>query len=390
MHARSTSLTLVTILGFVLAACANGAETVEGRSEPIPPALVDPNNPEGGTTIGPDGAPEPSAPHALGTVVLGEAHASTDGVSSPIVSVSFVPDAKILKECPRKIGSCEVTQIPKCTTGAANGCPTGETCVFDDACQPKCLKACTRSCGAGEECYFGATGSDMQCRKVTSFDAGAIAFGGLTTSLTLFPPYSVRPTGNGAPFMPGSEIRVMATGAKEAGFEGFDEKFTATTLLEATPPLRKLTRAAVFGSGALTIAWAKGSSSVVVTATGAGGTATCRADDAAGKLELPREVISAAMGDPPTGSLALSVTRERVELRKGKKTIGSLPGQVVQPTGWLQLTTRSTETHSLQPCPSGTTECSENCVNVQSDTKHCGTCGNACNPGFSCSSGTCR
>lgn len=388
MRTSITAASLFSVLALGLAACANGADSGGFSNDSENPSANDP-----GST---PGASDPAAPpHALGTIVLGESHSSADGVSSPVVSVSFVPDAKLAKSCTRKVGACEVTQIPKCTTGAIAGCGTGETCAFDDSCQPKCVKTCTKACGSGEECFFSTSGPDgtgMDCRKVTTFDAGAIAFGGTTESLTLFPPYSVRPDGNGAPFLPGSEVRVIATGAKEAGFEKFDEKFTTTSLLETTPPLRKLTRAAVFGSGSIPIAWAKGEDTIVVTVTGAGGTATCKADDKAGKFDLPREVVTAAIGDGTTTTSALSfaVTRERVETRKEKKTIGSLPGQTVQPVGWLQLTTRSTESYSVQSCASGTSECGETCVNLQSDSKNCGACGKACTAGYYCSAGTCR
>jgi hypothetical protein len=387
MQTRSTFIALFSVLGIALAACANGAEGEGFGNDSQNPAGGNPNDPGGSN-------PEAQVPHALGSVVLGETHSSVDGLSSPVVSVSFIPDAKLAKACTRKVGTCEVTQVPKCTTGAVAGCGAGETCAFDDSCQPKCVKACTKACGSGEECFFGTGSSEsgMECRKVTSFDAGAIAFDGTTDSLTMFPPYAVRPDGSGAPFLPGSEVRVIATGAKEAGFEKFDEKFKTTSLLETTPPLRKLNRAAVFGSGSIPISWAKGEDSVIVTVSGAGGVATCAADDKSGKFDLPREVVNAAIGDgtTATGALSISVTRERVEMRKDKKTVGSLPGQTVQPVGWLKLSTRSTETYSLQACTSGTSECGETCVNLQSDSKNCGACGKACNAGYYCSAGVCR
>ncbi|MBL8679166.1 MAG: hypothetical protein JNK05_08380 [Myxococcales bacterium] len=40
-------------------------------------------------------------------------------------------------------------------------------------------------------------------------------------------------------------------------------------------------------------------------------------------------------------------------------------------------------------CPAGTTACGGACVNLASDTLHCGACGSACPAGQRCASGVC-
>src|SRR5688572_1015907 len=215
-------------LGFLAltAACATSV-----RTDPSAPG-GGPNgengNGEEGTTI-PGASDGDDTPHAVGTITLGEGRSSGTGDSNPVISATFLPDAKLKKLCTKKVGACEMTQIPKCTTGATTtGCATGETCTFDDNCTAKCVKACTKVCGAGEECTFSSSAAPadqgMACRKRDRFDAGAIAFAGTTQAITLFPPYAVTPEGNGAPFLARSEIRVQAAGAAAAGFEKFDEK----------------------------------------------------------------------------------------------------------------------------------------------------------------------
>jgi hypothetical protein len=232
----------------------------------------------------------------------------------------------------------------------------------------------------------------MDCRKTTRFDAGAIAFAGTTEAISLFPPYTTRPTGNGAPFLPGSELRVIATGAKEAGYEKFDEKFHATTFIETNPSLRKLSKSVVFGGGTIPLGWEPGADVVVISLSGPGGVATCKVDDKAGKYEVTRNVVDAAMGESTTtaGTLSLVVARERKEVRKDKKTVGSLPGEKVQPVGWLELVTTSGETASFASCGAGTTICGEQCVNTTSDSKNCGQCGKVCAAGLFCSASVCR
>ncbi|MBX3207712.1 MAG: hypothetical protein KF764_21865 [Labilithrix sp.] len=284
-------------------------------------------------------------------------------------------------------------------TGSMQGCGAGEVCTFDDECTAKCVQTCTKACGAGEACFFSKkvvgtpTDDDMACKKRDRFDAGAIAFDGTTQAITLFPPYSITPSGNGAPFMARSEIRVQATGGASAGFEKFDDKFTTTTFLETNPPLRDISRSTVFGSGAVTIEWMPGEDSVYVSASGPGGSAKCPADDKSGSFDLPRAVIREVTDTEgsTSGSLSIAVTRERREVKKGKKTFGELSGgQVVQPEGWVELITRSTESHSYASCGTGAALCNEQCVNLQSDARNCGSCGNVCPSGYYCSAGSCR
>ncbi len=42
-----------------------------------------------------------------------------------------------------------------------------------------------------------------------------------------------------------------------------------------------------------------------------------------------------------------------------------------------------------QPCPTPLVECNGQCVDVQSNQRHCGSCGNACAGGRSCIGGSC-
>src|SRR5689334_10047997 len=41
-------------------------------------------------------------------------------------------------------------------------------------------------------------------------------------------------------------------------------------------------------------------------------------------------------------------------------------------------------------CASGQTTCSGACVDTQTDSKNCGTCGTKCDPGASCAAGKCK
>ncbi|MEZ4405886.1 MAG: hypothetical protein R3A52_05370 [Polyangiales bacterium] len=41
-------------------------------------------------------------------------------------------------------------------------------------------------------------------------------------------------------------------------------------------------------------------------------------------------------------------------------------------------------------CPAGQTRCGDRCVDTQTESDHCGACGNACPAGQSCRSGACR
>lgn len=334
---------------------------------------------------------EDNVPHALGTITLGESRSSATGASSPVISASFLPDAKAKTSCTRKIGACEMAETPQCRTGTSAGCRSGEVCAFDDDCNATCIKACTKACGAGETCAFVSSsssedGSGMTCKKAERFDAGALAFDGTTTAITLFPPYAVAPEGMGAPFMARSEIRVQASGASASGFEKFDEKFTSTTFLETNPPLRDLEKSTVFGNDDLVIGWVPGEDHVIITATGPFGAAKCEAKDADGEYALSREVIDEVMGASTgtSGSLSITVTRERREVRRDKKAIGA-PHE----RGFLELITTSSETQSFQACSTGYSMCGTECVDTRSDRYNCGTCGNVCPSSQYCSSGYC-
>jgi hypothetical protein len=310
---------LLGVACFFSAACSGSSNP--GVAGPAPGPGGDSSTPPGETPAGDD-----QSPHALGTIVLGESHFSGSSAVSPIVSVSFVPDAAAVKKCASTVAGCELQAVPKC----ANSCGADEVCALDQAtCAPKCQKVCRSA----------------SCKKAESFDAGPIAFSGTTTAITLFPPYTFEADLKGAPFLNGAEIRVQASGAANAGFEKFDEKFTATELLQTSPPLSDLTTSAVFGTGPLPVSWVAGKDRVVVSLAGEGGVVECKADDEAGRLDVAREAVRAAIGGGT--SVAVSVRRERTQVSKGHKTRGTLSAGVVQPAGWLELTTRSVETASF-------------------------------------------
>jgi hypothetical protein len=236
----------------------------------------------------------------------------------------------------------------------------------------------------------------MTCVKKDRFDAGAIAFDGTTMALTLFPPYAIAPEGNGAPFMPRSQIKVIATGGMKAGFEKFEETFTATTLLETDPPLADIPPAALVGTDDVSIGWRAGEDTVYVSVSGPAGTAKCKADDKAGKFEIPHDVIEEVRSAGTTttsGNIVISVARERRELRRDKKTFGTLSGgRTVQPTGWLELITTSGESHSFASCAAGMQLCNGACTPTQTDRYNCGTCGNICPSSpyvYRCVAGSC-
>lgn len=346
------------------------------------PASMNPDDPNSG------------GPHALGQITLGEFHASGGGSATPVVSALFVPDSKLIKKCTTTIAGCEVQKAPVCGTDPGTGCKLadGEVCQYDDSCQPRCVKACAAKCATDEECYFASPDSPS-CRKRETFDAGSLAFAGTTTTLTLFPPYSYTSKGSGAPFLEKASLTVNASGATGAGFDTFQQTFGATTYLRTEPAISKLTRGQVFGSGTtVPVKWVAGEDKVQVTVTGIDGTAVCEAMDAAGSFDIPREVVSAVLGERTdvTQQLAIAVSRQKLTLQKGLKTKGALLTQTVQPEGWLQLTTTSTESASLQGCGRGTGLCGgDMCIDLTSDEQNCGKCGSACNASDSCRNSKC-
>ena len=146
----------------------------------------------------------------------------------------------------------------------------------------------------------------------------------------MFPPYSFESTGQGAPFLGGAELHVQASGATEAGFEKFDEKFTATTFLQTTPSLSKIPRDEGLrnrraphrvGAGATTPSSSPSAARAAAP--------TCKVKDSLGKFDVPRSVVKAAQGDgtsttTSSTSLSVSVARQRKEVKKDKHAKGEL------------------------------------------------------------------
>jgi hypothetical protein len=381
-----------------VAACATSAGTG------IPNGNVEPGTTPPGTEVPAQEEEEDvtkQPPHSLGVILLGETHGSgTSTKSIPIVSASFLPDALLTKTCKKTLtDGCEIVQAPKCTkvSGSTTGCNSDELCSFDDSCKAVCKKyaTCEIACEEDEVCKLPTSGSSTlgTCVKRESFDAGPLAFGGTTQSITLYPPYAFESEGQGAPFLAGAELKVQAAGATEAGFEKFDEKFTATTFLQTTPSLSKISREKIFGTGAIPIAWAAGTDTILISVTGQGGTATCKVKDSLGKFDIPRSVVKAAQSTTSTTttteSLSITVARQKREIRKDKHAKGTLQIASVKPDGWLELITRSTETASYQGCSTGQALCDDKCADLDYDRDNCGACGNVCSSTQSCYNGTC-
>ena len=347
----------------------------------------------GGGGGGGDDGGSSTTPHALGTIVLGESHAPTGGTSTPVVAAAFVPDAAaVAQKCATQISGCSFVSAPQCG-GSGASCGVGETCTWDSACSATCTAACTLQCGTGQECYF-ASPNQPACRQTQTFDAGALNFAGagMTVPLTLFPPYQLESTGQGAPFLAGKTIEVQASGAAGAGFDKFDEQFTATTLLQTN--LASISAATVSGTGAIPITWAAGNDSINVTVSGPGGVATCTATDSSGSFQVPRAVVNAAIGKNGASELSLSVTRERDEWHKSEAVHGQLSTATVQPIGWLELTTASNESATfpvtVQQCSgSGEMMCPDGCFDILVDQYHCGSCTTVCSSTQSCVNGQC-
>ena len=383
-----------------VAACATSAKTTI-----VDPANPDGTNPDGTTTPVEEESDDPAdqPPHSLGIIMLGEAHGSGASTkSTPIVSATFLPDAMLSRSCKKTLSDgCEIQEVAKCTkvSTTTTGCNSNEACVLDNAtCKATCkaLAICEKACDDDEICKASSTSStstEGTCVKRESFDAGPLAFSGTTTSITMFPPYQFESTGQGAPFLGGAELHVQASGATEAGFEKFDEKFTATTFLQTTPSLSKIPKEKIFGTGALPIAWAAANDTILISITGAGGTATCKVKDSLGKFDVPRSVVKAAQGDSTstasTSSLSISVARQKREVKKDKKAKGTLAITEVKPDGWLELVTLSTESATYQGCASSQAICDDACTDLTYDRENCGSCGNACTASQTCSAGKC-
>ncbi|MBX3186020.1 MAG: hypothetical protein KF819_03350 [Labilithrix sp.] len=398
MKLRFLSSSFALLAGVMVVACASSSQTIVGNPN-------DPNGLPTGETSPEEEDDDPAnqPPHSLGSIVLGESHASVaTGAtrSTPVVHASFLPDAMLGRACKTKLEGCEIVKAPKCNkvTTSANGCGEGEACSWDTACKAVCKKVaiCDKACDADEVCTLPSSGTSTKatCVKRESFDAGPLAFSGTTTPITLFPPYAYESDGKGAPFLAGAEIHVQASGATEAGFEAFDEKFKATKFLQTTPTLAKIPREKIFGTGSIPIAWAAGEDTILVTVSGIGGSATCKVKDALGKFDVPRAVVKAvqttdAEREVSTQSLSITVTRQRKETRKDKKAKGTLEIAEVQPDGWLDLVTFSTESASFQGCPGTQSICGDTCADLKTDPENCGTCGNVCPGSQSCNAGKC-
>jgi hypothetical protein len=102
--------------------------------------------------------------------------------------------------------------------------------------------------------------------------------------------------------------------------------------------------------------------------------------------------VAAAQGKTGGASdVIISVTRERDEWHKSEATHGTMTTATVQPVGWLELTTLSTESATFHDvgCGSGQTMCLDGCADLLSDPLHCGSCSTVCSANQYCSSGQC-
>jgi hypothetical protein len=143
----------------------------------------------------------------------------------------------------------------------------------------------------------------------------------------------------------------------------------------------------------LPVRWVAGDEDVIVSATviapeGQHGRLQCEASDPAGQFDIPRSAILAAIGGADPSNLSLMVQRSRTELKKGFATKGMLSSAVVQPAGWLQLRTASSESHQFEGCGSHTA-CGDACVDTSDDPQNCGGCGIECSGTQPCQNGTC-
>jgi hypothetical protein len=380
----SQSISLATVaLAFVTAGCSGTSSTPNGLDGPP----GNPADPDGGSATS-----GPVPPHALATIVLGESHPSGQSTSTAIVAASFIPDASQIVSCSQTISGCTIATPAVCDGVTGPLCQSDQTCTLDASCKPTCQATCSVQCPTGQECYF-STASTQSCRPTQSFDGGDLVFSGsgLASAITLFPPSYAFTDGNiGNPIVPGGEIQLTGSGSTGAGFAAFQETFKATTLLQTVPSLSTLTAANVFNSQGLALGWQPGSDAILISVTGPKGTAQCSAGDASGAFSVPAAVISAVSG---TGNpaITISVTRQHLEQKTDGKTQGTLVAQTVQPVGYLDLSTVSTESYTVEGCASSgesETLCSDGCVDLSSSSTDCGTCGHSCGAGY-CSAGSC-
>jgi hypothetical protein len=339
------------------------------------------------------GGGPPAGPHAIGSVTIGEHHSSTGGAATASVSAGFAPDADgpaaPAPECSLEVAGCRIALTPDC----GGTCGADELCRFDAQCGSVCERICDAQCGAGEECYF-PTPDSPACRARQTFDAGAITITGTTTPVTLFPPYSFDGVEDGSLFLDGAELTITAAGAIAAGYEAFEETMTATSLLRSDPPLDQLGLLDVFGTGDVPVGWIAGEDDIEIGAAligvaGKVASVSCDAPDGDGGFAIPREAIDAALGGEALDSMSITIARSRTKARYDVGTVGELPGTEIQPTGWLELATVSTESATFEGCADGEQVCGAACVDTGSDPDNCGDCAAACPGSDGCASGTC-
>lgn len=334
----------------------------------------------------------PSGPHALGAITIGEAHASTGGSASASVAAGFAPDSDgpgVAHECSREVAGCRLPDVPDC----GGTCGVDEHCTFDSGCGSVCERNCDAQCGPTEECYF-PTPDSPACRDRQSFDAGVISITGTTTPVTLFPPYAFEGVEDGSLYLDGAELTFTAAGATGAGYEGFEQSVTATHLLRSDPPLDQLGLLDVFGTGDIPIDWVAGEDDVEITASvtgvdGSFGSVTCDADDSAGHFDFPREAIDAALDGAGLDRVTIAITRSRTKAMYDVHTVGELPGTTIQPNGWLELATTSSESAVFEGCDDGEQVCGGACIDTSSDRNNCGACDHTCPGADICVENTC-
>src|SRR4051812_10890668 len=103
---RIQSLLALGLISFSVACAAKGTSTGD------PNAVNGGNGNQNGDQPGDQNQTLPEdddTPHALGTIVLGEARASATGSSSPVISASFYADGKkAAKSCSTRVAGCEM------------------------------------------------------------------------------------------------------------------------------------------------------------------------------------------------------------------------------------------------------------------------------------------
>src|SRR5690606_2173034 len=61
----------------------------------------------------------------------------------------------------------------------------------------------------------------------------------------------------------------------------------------------------------------------------------------------------------------------------------------VEPEGWVELITMSTESASFEGCSTGQSVCGDECTDLREDPDNCGECGKRCPGSQACGNGTC-